>query len=71
MWLLRTVVSSLGTYISLIGQNSMSASLSPSTQQSHNVTASCATCEGMLPHVTPNADFSLLSARPTVDFDNC
>lgn len=32
MRLLRTVVSSLGTYISLIGQNSTSALLSPSTR---------------------------------------
>lgn len=62
MWLLRTVVSSLGTYISLIGQSSTSALLSPSTGPSRTVTASCATCEGMQPRVKPNADFSLLSA---------
>ncbi len=62
MWLLRTVVSSLGTYISLIGQSSTSALLSPSTGPSRTVTASRAMCEGMQPRVKPNADFSLLSA---------
>lgn len=62
MWLLRTAVSSLGTYISLIGQSSMSALLSPSTGPSRTVTTSCAMCEGMQPRVKPNADFSLLSA---------
>lgn len=59
MWLLRTVVSSLGTYISLIGQSSTSALLSPSTRPSRTVTASGATREGMQPPVKPNADFSL------------
>lgn len=66
MWLLRTVVSSLGTYISLIGQNSTSALLSPSTRPSRTVTTSCATCEGMQPRVKPNADLSLLSAAPAL-----
>lgn len=62
MWLLRTVVSSLETYISLIGQSSTSALLSPSTRPSRTVTASCAMCEGMHPRVKPNVDFFLLSA---------
>ncbi len=62
MWRLRTEVSSLGTYISLIGQSSTSASFSPSTRSSRTVTTSCAMCEGMQPRVNPNADFSLLSA---------
>lgn len=68
MRLLRTVVSSLGTYISLIGQNSMSALLSPSARPSHSVTTACAMCEGMQPHIKPNADFPLVSPTPVLTF---
>lgn len=60
MCLLRTVVSSLGADISLIGQNSMSALFSGPTGQSRTVTTSRATCEHTLSNVMPNADFSLL-----------
>lgn len=55
MWLLGTVASSLSTYISLIGQNSTSALLSPSTWPSYSLTTFCVMCEKMQPSVKPNA----------------
>lgn len=70
VWLLRTAVSSLGTYISLIGQSSTSALLSPSTRPSRTVTASGTTREGMQPPVKPNADFSLSRRHTALDFDD-
>lgn len=56
IWLLRTEVSSLGTYISLIGENSTSALLSPSTPPSRRFVKRC---------ISPNsAKLALLLTKP-------
>lgn len=52
-----------GANISLIGQNSMSASVSPATSPSRIVTAPCAMCEEVPPRVMTNADLSPLSEK--------